>query len=311
MLILGGLLILAGVGWGIWTRLNTPPAPQITEAGAVILAVTAPLQATPAPYQPGLAHTPSPAIPAAMTAPPPGTSGAAPELLPEFPARAEPAKPTASAAPPTAAPSLPPTLLPTPAPSLPATLPPAPAPQPPAGTPGPNQQASPTPPLRNADPPTRIVAPSIKLDAPVVPMGWEMVDSKGALVPQWVVPRKAAGWHTNSALPGRGGNVVLSGHHNIEGKVFRYVVNLEMAAEITLYVGDTPYRYTATEKYILKEAGMSLAVRKKNAQWIMPTEDERLTLVTCWPYEYPGNSHRVIVVARPGSTVDLNGEKSY
>jgi sortase A len=44
---------------------------------------------------------------------------------------------------------------------------------------------------------------------------------------------------------------------------------------------------------------MPLSVRRKNAQWIMPTGDERLTLVTCWPYEWPGNSHRVIVVARP------------
>jgi sortase A len=130
-------------------------------------------------------------------------------------------------------------------------------------------------------------------------MGWEMVDQDGAMTAEWVVPKKAAGWHMNSALPGNGGNVVLSGHHNIEGKVFRYVVDLEPGDEITLYVGDMPYYYTVAEKYILKEAGMPLKVRQKNAQWIMPTEDERLTLVSCWPYEWPGNSHRVIVVARP------------
>ena len=36
---------------------------------------------------------------------------------------------------------------------------------------------------------------------------------------------------------------------------------------------------------------------------------ERLTLVTCWPYEWPGNSHRVIVVARPPSYfADLSRE---
>jgi sortase A len=143
------------------------------------------------------------------------------------------------------------------------------------------------------------VAPSIKLDAKVIPMGWEMVDQKGTLVPEWVVPKKAAGWHINSALPGSQENIVVSGHHNIEGKVFRYVVDLAMGDEITLYADDRPYVYTVTEKYILKETGMPLRVRKQNAQWIMPTGDERLTLVTCWPYEYPGNSHRVIVVARP------------
>jgi sortase A len=130
-------------------------------------------------------------------------------------------------------------------------------------------------------------------------MGWEMIDRKGALLSVWVVPENAAGWHVNSALPGHGENVVLSGHHNVQGKVFRYVVDLRLGDEITLYVGDTPYPYVVTEKYILKEAGMPLSVRQKNAQWIMPTGDERLTLVTCWPYEWPGNTHRVIVVARP------------
>jgi sortase A len=130
-------------------------------------------------------------------------------------------------------------------------------------------------------------------------MSWDMVDRNGAMVATWIVPANAAGWHVSSALPGHGENVVLSGHHNIEGKVFRYVVNLHIGDEITLYVGDAAYVYVVTEKYILKEAGMPLAVRKKNAQWILPTGDERLTLVTCWPYEWPGNTHRVIVVALP------------
>jgi sortase A len=137
------------------------------------------------------------------------------------------------------------------------------------------------------------------MDAQVTPMGWAMVDHNGTMASEWVVPEDSAGWHMNSALPGHGENVVLSGHHNIEGKVFRYVIDLHLGDELTLYVDDIPYHYTVTDKYILKEAGMPLQVRKKNAQWILPTGDERLTLVTCWPYEWPGNSHRVIVVARP------------
>ncbi|HID54608.1 MAG TPA: sortase, partial [Anaerolineae bacterium] len=39
------------------------------------------------------------------------------------------------------------------------------------------------------------------------------------------------------------------------------------------------------------------------AEWIMPTEDERITLVTCWPYT--DNTNRLIVVAQP---VENNGE---
>ena len=130
-------------------------------------------------------------------------------------------------------------------------------------------------------------------------MGWEVVERDGDWVSEWMVPEDAAGWHLNSALPGHNENVVLSGHHNIKGKVFRYVVDLNPGDEVTLYVGDTPYTYYVTEKYILKEAGMPLRTRKKNAQWIMPSGDERLTLVTCWPCEWPGNAHRVIVVAPP------------
>jgi LPXTG-site transpeptidase (sortase) family protein len=38
-------------------------------------------------------------------------------------------------------------------------------------------------------------------------------------------------------------------------------------------------------------------VRQANARWIGPFNDERLTLVTCWPYT--NNTHRVIVVAKP------------
>ena len=138
-------------------------------------------------------------------------------------------------------------------------------------------------------------------------MGWEMVDREEGVMSEWKVPKRAAGWHMNSALPGHGDNVVLSGHHNIQGKVFRYVVDLEPGDEITLYSEGIPYTYYVTEKYILKEVGMPLEVQRKNAQWIMPTGDERLTLVTCWPYEWPGNSHRVIVVSRPADSQAVIG----
>jgi len=40
-------------------------------------------------------------------------------------------------------------------------------------------------------------------------------------------------------------------------------------------------------------------VGQANARYINPTADERLTLVTCWPAT--GNSHRLIIIARPVS----------
>ena len=145
-------------------------------------------------------------------------------------------------------------------------------------------------------PPDRIVIPSIDLDAPVVPVGWTIEEQGGQRVSVWESPDFAAGWHETSAKPGNSGNVVLNGHNNIRGEVFRYLIDLEPEESILLYVGDTIYHYSVSEKYILKERGESSEVRYQNAQWIAPTEDERLTLVTCWPYT--SNTHRLIIVAR-------------
>ncbi len=272
MVIAGALLVLSGLGRWIWLRVHQPPNPVLTDAGAVVMAVTAPLPAT---------HTPLPTsddTPTALPMAPTATGEATPDLLPDWSITPQEPEESETTEPPSASQPPPPTLTPRP------TLLPTPTSPPPA-----------------IDPPTRIVAPAIELDARIVPMGWEIVDHDGTMVSEWVVPENAAGWHLNSALPGHAENVVLSGHHNIKGKVFRYVVDLNPGDEVTLYVGDTPYTYLVAEKYILKEAGMPLSTRKKNAQWIMPSGDERLTLVTCWPYEWPGNSHRVIVVARPPS----------
>ena len=192
--------------------------------------------------------------------------------------------------------------LPTPLPRsstpTPTSLPATPTAVPPTSTPGPTSSAPSTRPPPATAPPDRIVASAIGLDASVVPVGWKTVEENGQEVAEWEVADYAAGWHKTSAYPGNVGNTVISGHHNIRGEVFRYVVNLEPGDIVDLYVGPTVYRYMVTEKYILKEKGMPPEVRQENALWIAPTDDERLTLVTCWPYT--NNTHRVVVVAKPG-----------
>jgi len=168
----------------------------------------------------------------------------------------------------------------------------APTPRPTAtSTPRPN-----LPPPADA-PPSRLVIPAIDVDATVVPVGWQTVEEGGKLVSVWDVADYAVGWHKTSAYPGHGENVVMNGHHNIRGKVFRYLVDLEAGDEVIVYVGETAYRYQVTEKHILEEKNAPAEVRERNARWIAPTGDERVTLVTCWPYT--NNTHRVIVVAKP------------
>ena len=146
--------------------------------------------------------------------------------------------------------------------------------------------------------PDRIVLPSIDVDIPVVELGWSPKKGKdGQIFSEWDVADFAAGWHKNSALPADGGNVVLSGHNNIKGAVFRELDMLKRGDLISLYVGDTEWEYTIDQVLIVPEKRASADQRKENAAFIEPTEDDRLTLVSCWPRD--DNSHRIIVVAHP------------
>lgn len=146
--------------------------------------------------------------------------------------------------------------------------------------------------------PERLVIPQINLDAPVDSIGLAQVISEDKTYYQWQVPQALkAGWHNTSAPLGEIGNTVLNGHHNIYGEVFRDLKDLTEGDEIYLYDQNQVYTYTVTLVEILPERDQPLEVRMKNAEWIAPTEDERITLVTCWPYE--DNSHRLVVVAHP------------
>jgi sortase A len=143
-----------------------------------------------------------------------------------------------------------------------------------------------------------LVIPAIDLDAPILATKRVNLEINGQSVTTWAVPDTfAAGWHYASALPGQVGNTVLNGHSNVYGEVFRHLEALELDDEITIYVNDVAYHYRVTDKHLLKEEGISWKARAKNIQLTMPTEDERLTLITCAPY--PENTHRLIVVALP------------
>lgn len=200
----------------------------------------------------------------------------------------------------TPTPSPSPTLLPidTPVSGVDAA-PPATTVKPPTPTVTPMPTLTPTPdpfpPAQSS--PNRIVIEAIGLDSPVVDVGWHEETVGGQAISVWDVAEFAAGWHKNSTLPGNMGNIVLSGHHNIKGEVFRYIVDLEPGQTITLYADGRAYDYVVEDKFILKDKGEPEEVRRANARWIGPFDDKRVTLVTCWPYN--NNTHRVVVVAKP------------
>lgn len=150
--------------------------------------------------------------------------------------------------------------------------------------------------------PQRIVIPQLGVDAPVrdVSLSAAFDTSQGSdIFYQWQVPQSyAAGWHHTSAPLGQPGNTVLNGHQNIYGEVFRDLEDLSVGDGIIMYDdNEASYVYEVVTREILPERDQPTAVREANARWIQPTADERLTLVTCWPYTT--NSHRLVIVARP------------
>lgn len=146
--------------------------------------------------------------------------------------------------------------------------------------------------------PSRLAIPAIKVDTPVVELGWTTnKTASGTIFSEWDVAEYAAGWHKNSVVPGENGNIVMSGHNNILGSVFRELDQLKRGDEMSIYSGGTQYTYVVDEVLILPEKHASDKQRKTNVKYIQETPDDRLTLVSCWPRD--DNTHRIVVIARP------------
>lgn len=152
--------------------------------------------------------------------------------------------------------------------------------------------------------PARIIIPSIELVAPIQPVWLQRVNLNGQLVSQWRVPEgRTVGWHESSAALGEIGNTVLNGHHNQHGKVFAELVHVQVGDVLRLEALDNFGRdYTVVQSMLLAEDGQDLQTRIENARWLLPSNDERITLVTCWPPL--GRTHRLVVVALPSEQVE-------
>ena len=130
--------------------------------------------------------------------------------------------------------------------------------------------------LSEGDPVGRVEIPTLAVEAAV-----EHGNSTDVL-------RRAVGHLPGTALPGEGGNVVLAGHRD---SFFRGLRNAARGQEITLTTpqGDFVYRID----------GLRI-VGPRDVEVIAPTDDERLTLITCYPFDYVGPApRRLIVTAVP------------
>jgi len=156
--------------------------------------------------------------------------------------------------------------------------------------------------------PDRIVISHLDLDAPVINADSTQIEINGKIYTQWEAPDQyAVGWHSSSASLGEIGNTVLNGHHNIYGMVFEKIHELAEGDIISLFNGKEEFTYQVTMHLIVQEKDVPVEQRIENARWISASEDERITLITCWP-KY-SNTHRVIIVAKPAQ--ELNEKQIF
>jgi sortase A len=147
--------------------------------------------------------------------------------------------------------------------------------------------------------PVRIQDDVSGLDAPIVEMSWRLEQRGDELVSEWLVPDNESGWHRNSARPGEGSNIVISGHNSSSGgQVFGHLDDLAPGSRLTIWTdtGDA-FDYQVTDKQIVRVFGATQETLAYLQQVIQPTDTERLTLITCWPSWT--NTHRLIVIAEP------------
>lgn len=239
---------------------------------------------------------------------------------------------SAPVAQPTVSTTVPPTAIaPTATPMAPATTataaPPSPEPLVPTATPVPAEAEvatvsaptattvpAATPVLASA--PVRLTIPDLKIDVPVVEMGWRVVQTADGPRSDWVIPKNEAGHHINSALLGDEGNVVISGHNNIYGEVFKPIsfawdnasrVQVDSFTDqsdilngrtVELFdAAGQEFKYTIAAFYRLKDTSVSAEQRIANGRFMEPTDQAQVTIITCWPPT--SNTHRLVVVAVP------------
>ncbi len=161
---------------------------------------------------------------------------------------------------------------------------------------------------KDDSPPVRLVIPSVRIDSPVVPVTWNMIPSKnGGSKSEWQVANYAVGHHYGSANPGEVGNVVMSGHVDYKGQVFKDLHLANKGDEVIVYTEKGQYLYVITDMVLVLEDGAPPEAKARNAAYMNPTPDQTLTMITCWPYGI--DDHRLIAIAKPyQSTLSTQSE---
>jgi sortase A len=126
--------------------------------------------------------------------------------------------------------------------------------------------------------PIRLVIPAINTEASV--RNWD----------DWITLQASVGHGPYSSNPGEQGNMVLVGHNDIFGEVFRRLEEVNPGDEIRVQAEDGLwYTYQVREKQVVDPS--EVWVLDQNLGQNTPL----VTLITCYPYRV--NTHRLVVFA--------------
>ncbi len=146
----------------------------------------------------------------------------------------------------------------------------------------PASTAQPPTPTPTVDPqlllPTRLRIPVMFLDSRIE----EVTINMGV----WQVSPMDIGHHKGTANPGEVGNVVLAGHRDINSALFRELDRLKPGDEVFVSNSLREYRYIVSESFV---------VGPTHTEVMTPTNDKRVTLITCTPIGL--DTQRLIVTA--------------
>lgn len=157
----------------------------------------------------------------------------------------------------------------------------SPTPAPPTATPSPTVDAA-------LLLPVRLRIPVMVLDSPV----HEVEVNMGT----WEVSALDVGHHEGTGNPGDKGNVVLAAHRDINSALFRELDRLKPGDAVYVSNNLREYRYIVQESFV---------VGPNHTEVMAPTDDSRVTLITCTPIGLA--TQRLIVTAMLDTVYDSPG----
>lgn len=143
--------------------------------------------------------------------------------------------------------------------------------------------------------------PVLHVQSAVKPVGWRVhfSDTFQSGEFEWDSPEENVGWVIASALPDETGNILLYGHNNMYKEVFKNLGDLSRGDKIYLRTKNRQWEYKVERVALLQVVGVSEERANDYRKYIQPSQDARVTLISCYPPV--SNTHRVVVIAKPAA----------